>query len=298
MRLPPAHKEIYRDAHPRLVIQKGTQVFVTEYLLTLALWIADTRQGGRGNALYVMPTQRDAEDLSQGRLYKAIDDSPYLQGRLSPPGKRGPARVLLLKVGPGYLYLRGAESPRSLISVDADLVVLDEYDLMRDGTLELALNRLGSSRLGWLRAASTPTIPEAGINGLFLRSDQRYYLLKCPGCGRHQRLTWEENVDQKRCLLVCRRRKCRKPIDLWLPGRWEAAAPSNDQIHGYHISRLYSPLADIRQMVFERQETTPAALQQFSNAVLGEVFVPPGGQLTLDILDRCRGDYQIEEVRR
>jgi len=76
------------------------------------------------------------------------------------------------------------------------------------------------------------------------------------------------------------------------------AAPSNDQIRGYHINRLYSPLANIRQMIYESQATTPAARQLFANAVLGETFVPPGGQLTLDILDRCRGDYRIEEVTR
>ena len=44
-------------------------------------------------------------------------------------------------------------------------------------------------------------------------------------------------------------------------------------------------------MVYESQVTTPAALQEFRNAVLGETFVPPGGRLTLDVLDRCRRDY-------
>ena len=298
MRIIPALQDIYKDTHPFLVIQKAAQVFITEYLITLALWIADTGQGGRGGALYVMPTQRDVEDLSQSRLDKAISDSEYLLSRLKQPRRSGPDRIRLKRIGRGYIFLRGSEATRGLSSIPADVVVLDEYDLMAEGVLELAQKRLGSSQLGWLRVASTPTLPEAGINSLFLQSDQQYYFMKCPGCGLDQRLTWDDNVDQKQYKLVCRSRKCRHPIDLWLPGHWEAAAPANDQIRGYHLSRLYSPLANIRQMVFESQATTPAARQLFSNAVLGETFVPPGGQLTLDILDRCRRDYRVEEVTR
>ena len=59
MRLPPALHEIYRDDHPFIVIQKAAQVFITEYLINVGLWVCETCQGDRGNALYVMPTQAD-----------------------------------------------------------------------------------------------------------------------------------------------------------------------------------------------------------------------------------------------
>jgi hypothetical protein len=296
MDLTPAFWDLYRDDHPFIVIQKAAQVFVSEYLINTALWVADTGQGGRGNALYVMPTQNQMDDFSQARFDKAIGESEYLQGRLfpPPPGRAGPSRQRLKKLGCGYIYFRGAESQRQLTSVDADVVILDEYDQMGEGTLALAQKRVASSHLGFLRLASTPGLPEAGISDLFLQSDQRYYFLKCPGCGYAQRLTWNENVDQKRGLLVCERKRCRKLMDLWGDGRWEAAAPGN-QIRGYHLSRLYSPLADVRQMVYESEATTPAAMRLFNNAVLGETFVPPGGRLTLDVLDRCRHDYGMPD---
>ena len=297
MRLIPALRDLYQDDHPFIVVQKAAQVFVSEYLINTALWIADTGQGGRGNALYVMPTQTQMDDFSQARLDKAIAESPYLQSRLfpRPPGRPGPARQRLKKLGQGYIYFRGADSRRQLTSVDADVVLLDEFDLMGEGVLELAQKRLASSNLRWLRVVSTPRLPEAGINSLFLQSDQRYYSIKCPGCGHAQKLEWEENVDQKRGLRVCCRRRCRKPLDLWAPGRWEEAAPGNDHVRGYHINRLYSPLANIPQMVYESQATTPAALREFRNAVLGESFVPPGGQLSLDVLDCCRRDYGMPD---
>ncbi len=297
MRLVPALQELYEDRHPFIVIQKAAQVGISEYLINTALWVADTGQGGRGNALYVMPTQGHVDDFSQARFDKAIAESLYLQSRLfpPPPGRQGPARQRLKKVGLGYIYLRGADSRRQLTSVDADIVLLDEFDLMGEGVLELAQRRLASSSLGWLRVASTPRLPEAGINALFLQSDQRYYFLKCPACGLAQRLEWEHNVDQKRALVVCRRPRCSKPLNLWAPGHWEITCPGNSDIHGYHLNRLYSPMANIAQMIYESQATTPGALQEFHNSGLGESFVPPGGRLTLDVLDRCRRDYVMPD---
>ena len=66
-------------------------------------------------------------------------------------------------------------------------------------------------------------------------------------------------------------------------------------MRGYHLSRLYSPLANLRQMVYESEATTSSEIQEFQNSVLGETFVPPGGSLSLDLLDRCRRDYDLPE---
>jgi len=296
MRLVPALQELYADRHPFIVIQKAAQVGISEYLINIALWVADTGQGGRGNALYVMPVQGHVDDFSQARFDKAIAESLYLQSRLfpPPPGRQGPARQRLKKVGLGYIYLRGADSRRQLTSVDADIVLLDEYDLMGEGVLELAQKRLASSSLGWLRVASTPRLPEAGINALFLQSDQRYYFVKCPACGLAQRLEWEHNVDQERALVVCRHPRCRKPLDLWVKGEWVPEKSGND-LHGYHISRLYSPLANLRAMIDASEDTTPSGLREFHNSDLGETFVPPGGQLSYGDLDACRGDYEMPD---
>jgi hypothetical protein len=129
------------------------------------------------------------------------------------------------------------------------------------------------------------------VNALFLRSDQRCYYLPCPHCSLEQKLTWERNVDRERALVVCR--ECRRPMDVLAPGRWVAEAPGNDRVHGYHLSRLYSPWADIAAMLEASEATTPSALQEFQNSDLGEVFVPPGSGLTLDVLDRCRRDYAL-----
>ena len=191
----------------------------------MALWAVDTDYAGRGNALFVMPTQNQMDDFAQARFDRAIQDSSYLRGRLQsePPRRKGADSKRLKRLGDGYLYLRGADSRRQMASVDADYVILDEFDQMGDGTLDLARKRLASSAAGRLRIASTPRFSETGVNALFLQSDQRRYYLPCPACGTEQALTWEDNVDQERALVVCH--DCRAPMNLLLEGAWRAEAP-------------------------------------------------------------------------
>ena len=286
---------IARDDHPTVVVQKSAQVGATELLVNLALWAVDTGYAGRGNTLFLMPTQNQMDDFASARFDRAIQDSAYLRERLQPepPRRKGADSKRLKRIGPGYLYMRGADSRRQIASVDADLVILDEFDQMRDGTLELARKRLTSSAAGRLRIASTPRFPETGVNALFLQSDQRRYYLPCPACDLEQALTWEDNIDKERKLRVCR--KCRAPMNLLLEGVWRPEAPGNTEIRGYHLSRLYSPWANLKEMIAASHRDTTAELQEFYNSDLGEVFSPPGGGLTLDELDRCRREYTLEE---
>ena len=291
----PALADIARDAHPLVVVMKSAQVGLTELEVNLALHAADTGYAGRGNVLFLMPNQNQMDDFARSRFDRAIQDSAYLRERLQPepPRRKGADSMRLKRVGDGYIYLRGADSQRQIASVDADLVILDEFDQMGEGVLELAEKRIASSRAGRIVVASTPRYPEAGIDALFRESDRRRYLLPCPSCGLEQALTWAANVDQERALVVCT--ECREPMDVGVKGRWVAEAPGNAMIRGYHLSRLYSPWADIKAMIAASQSPTPRGQQEFRNSDLGQAFVVEGGGLTLDVLDRCREEYSLEE---
>ena len=48
-------------------------------------------------------------------------------------------------------------------------------------------------------------------------------------------------------------------------------------------------------MVYESEATSPSEIQEFQNSVSGETFVPPGGSLSLDLIDGCRRDYDMPE---
>jgi hypothetical protein len=291
----PALEDIARDPHPRLVVQKSAQVGMTELAVNHALWAADTGYAGRGNVLFLMPTQNQMDDFAQQRFDRAIQESPYLRSRLQPePPRRKTADSKRLKqFGNGYIFLRAAESRRQVASVDADIVILDEYDQMLEGIIDLAEKRLSSSRQPLLRVLSTPRLPESGINGLYLESDQRRYFLRCDRCGKEQCLTWENNVDLERALVVCA--GCRVALNTVAQGRWIASAPGNERTHGYHLSRLYSPWVNIPAMIEASQATTPWALQEFYNSDLGEPFVLPNGGLNLDELDQCRRSYKLAD---
>lgn len=291
----PALMDIARDDHPFLVIQKSAQVGVSELLVNLALHACDQKYAGRGHVLLLNPTQNMMDDFTQGRIDRAIQDSPHLRRRLQPepPKRKGADNKRLKRIGEGALYLRGSESRRQIASVDADVVILDEYDQMDDGVLDLSRKRLASSARPLLRVASTPRLPEAGINELYLQSDQRQYVLPCHSCGLEQSLTWPDNIDFERAAVVCR--ACRTPLDVQASGRWVAQAPGNTHIRGYKLSRLYSPWANIPEIIEASRATTIFAVQEFHNSDLGEAFSPPGGGISVDVLDRCRQPYSMDE---
>lgn len=291
----PALAALARDPHPFIVVQKSAQVGLTELMVDRALWAADTGYAGRGNVLYAMPTQSQAEDFAQARFDRAIQDSQYYRSRLQPepPRRKRTDSRRLKRVGVGYIYLRGSDSARQITSIDADVVLLDEFDQMAEGTLDRAHRRLLSSRDPRLLVASTPRYPEAGINRLFLQSDQCRYHLTCEHCELEQALTFESNVDLDDERIVCS--GCRSALDVMKPGRWVPTAPGNEWIRGYHLSSLYSPWLDARSLIEKSRDDTPAALQEFQNSDLGEVFTVPGGGLSRDLLDRCRDDYSLNQ---
>ncbi len=231
----PALADMARDRHSMIVIQKSAQVGVSELVLNCALHAADTGYAGRGNVLLLMPTQNQADYFVNGRVNRAIQDSPCLRGRLQPepPRRKSADNTRLKRLGPGPVYFRGAESKRQIASIDADLVILDEYDQMAEGVLDLAMKRLASSAAPRLIAASTPRRPEAGVNALYLQSDQRRYFIVCRQCGLGQDLQWELNVDTVRGIIVCR--GCRSSLDASVDGHWTAQAPGNERVHGYHF---------------------------------------------------------------
>ena len=291
----PALEDIANDRHSLIVVQKSAQIGCTQLLVHSALWATSTGYAGRGNVLFLMPTQSQMDDFAQSRVDRAIQESDYLSKivRPEPPARRGADSRRLKFVGNGHLYMRGSDSKRQVSSVDADIVMLDEFDQMAEGVFELALKRIASSRAGQIILTSTPRYSETGINGLYLQSDRRRYHIPCPACTLKQPLEWEANVDMESATIVCR--ACRQPMNTRATGAWIADKPGNSEIHGYHINRLYSPWVDIPSMIAANESPTPAGQQEFMNSDLGEVYTQPGSGLTTDDLDNCRRDYVLSD---
>ena len=287
MLIPPALHDIYRDRHPFVVVRKPAQVGVTELNLNLALWAAATNQGDRGNVLYMMPTEEHVNRLSQRRVQQALDASRPLRElvRSEADATRGPQRVQMRSVGPGVIYFSGAEQPRQYAGIDADLAILDEFDLMKEEALPHAMARLRSSRFARLRVTSTPTIPGFGVDRLMQQSDELHYQLNCPSCGRWVEPEFPANVNFERALVVC---DCGAPLPHDLPARWVPSRPDAPDIRGYQLNRLTLPDPPLPEMRMAAAGTVGIGREQFYRQDLGVPYVAADARLTADVLDRCQ----------
>lgn len=269
----PFQKELYSQngaMDREVVIQKATQVGVSTYLLRWAMYHADIRGV---NALYIFPKRQQMYDFADARIRAAIMASEYLKNRI-PSGyvnNKG-----LKQVGGGWLYARGSESKDDLDAVDADVLCLDEYDTLRQENIPDAERRISGSQNGLIRRVGVPSIPNYGIHALFLKSDQREWVVPCDSCSERQELTYEGNVDEETSTLICR--KCRKKLDP-AKGEWVAKYPDRD-VRGYHVPRLVVPGLDLAPIVEARQKTTPYEEAVHHNKDLAQPFAPERGRLS------------------
>lgn len=274
-------KDIYLDESPQIVIMKAAQIGVSELLINTALWFCETKGG---NVLYVMPTQSAMNDFSQARVLPRL-------GYEEP--KKHVAKMGLQKIGRGYFYMRGSDSPRQITTVDADLLIRDEVDWMTTEHIPMMEERLGASEWKWKRDVSTPTYPDFGIHKEFLKTDQHRWMLKCPHCNKHQELDFWENIRDGKVVCV----KCGRPLDRLGKGEWVPEYPSKN-LRGYRVSRLCSPLTTVDSLILAHQEaTSESKLQTFYNFKLGIERSPKGGKVGRDLILSCRDmEYTMPTV--
>ncbi len=193
--------EILLDDSPEQVIMKSAQVGISEYLVMLALYVADSKEK---TVLYLFPTRGHIGDFVRQRVDPIIDDSEYLKARVQGRNvwqnkalkqqSASVANIGLKRIGRGFLFFRGTKSRNDLISVPGDLLIEDELDEMAVENLPLAEERLAASDLKWIRRVSTPWFPGGPIDRSFESSDGRRWHIKCGSCGHWQWLDWYRHV--------------------------------------------------------------------------------------------------------
>jgi hypothetical protein len=299
---------IYRCTAQRLVVYKASQMGASEYAVSYALHAADMLAA---TVLYVFPTDTHVSDFSSARIGPAIEASPYLAGIVvdarGVDGKRGADRVTLKRVRNRFLYLRGAQiSPTGMApqlkSIDADVLILDEVDEMDPRAPSIAVKRLGHSRLAQERRISTPTYTNQGIHAAWQESDQRAWHVRCTHCSERQPLSIQNVVLEWDALgrpvrwhggpaeawAACR--QCERALERLGPGEWVATYPER-AIAGFHLTKLFSPTAQVRDLVEALATTDETKRREAYNQDLGEPYTPKGGQLTAEVLDACRREY-------
>jgi hypothetical protein len=300
--------DLYGSDDQVLVLYKASQMGASEYAVSYVLHAADERMA---TVLYLFPTDTHVSDFSSARIGPAIEASQYLESIVveggAIGGKRGADRVTLKRVRDRFIYLRGAQvkpngQAPQLKSVDADVIVLDEVDEMDPRAPAIAEKRLGHSQIAEQRWISTPTYPGMGIHAKWLESDQREWHIKCEHCGCWQAMTINQVVEawddlgrpvRSHDFVACTR--CGKSLNRLARGEWIAAFPTRN-IAGFHLSKLFSPTANLLALVKGLETTDETKRREAYNQDLGEPYTPRGGQITDEVLDNCKREYALKPV--
>jgi hypothetical protein len=200
-------------------------------------------------------------------------------------------KVGLKQIRDAFLYLRGSQNQKQIISVDADMVILDERDRFTQEHVPYIDKRTLHSTLKWRREASTPTYPGRGVSESYLNSDQRVWKIECGHCKKQQELDFFVNVDFKKKRTICK--KCKKPINRLKKGKW--ITRNESKIHGYKISGIYNPRRTVAELIedYEKAKNSGfSAMQQFYNQVLGLPYEAEGQTLLVTELDNCTQNYE------
>lgn len=269
---------------------KSAQMGISERSVSEAAWICDQLNC---NVLYTFPTQTHLQDFVQARIDPVLALSEYLRSRsdAADDTEKKIMKIGLKRIGRGFLYLRGSQNEKQIITIDADCVFMDERDRFSQDNVPYIEKRLLASNLKWIREISTPTYPGKGIHASFLASDQKVWEIQCEECKLWQELDFFINVDFEKKITFCK--ACKAPIDRYKDGRWTKQNPTSE-ISGYKINGIYNPSASIADMIKKYGEAQMggfSALQQFFNQDLGLPYESAGQKLSNNDIESAKGDF-------
>lgn len=243
--------------------------------------------------MYMIETLQKAENFSKARLEPMIRDNSWMQI----DNAKTSHNTILEKFYPGgYLSIVGANSPSGLSSKPIRVLIADEVDNypLSAGKLGSPLN-LAMQRTETYDNRKIIIISSPGVEGMskvhpyFMQSDQRYYFVPCPNCGKQQRLVWAQMKfpDRKpensyyECI-NCREKLTEKDkFRMIEEGGWQKQNPEILYRPGFQLSRMYSVFSPWKKMVEDFLEAKKislsgdtGALQVFINSSLAELWKP------------------------
>jgi hypothetical protein len=284
--------EKYPESYPRtFVCTKSTQAGITTMALVRMLHFM-THWTGR--VMYMMPRQKDVLDLVGTRLDPLLKASPMLNGL------RGiPDNMQTKAIGNSFVYFQeGTMEPRS---IPIDLLFVDEVDLTAPENIGTATNRLDDSSWKLRYYLSTPTVNNYGIHKMWLASDMRKWLVKCPKCNKEQEIQWDQNLRMEgnpanptSVYYGCHSCDAEITLSHMQTGRWVAERPElSDTTVGFHVHQMLTTPARVLYAQFRDPLETEV---EFHRKRLGMPFELDGGSLEAD--DVYAGCYLDEPYEK
>jgi hypothetical protein len=238
------------------------------------------------SVLYVLPnTNPDASDFSASRFDMMLELSDHLKNLFSDTRNIGHKRA-----GTRNMWIRGSRSTSGLKNIDPSFIVLDEFDEMDMGKVELALRRADGQWSSRLWCISTPTFPEKGIHSLFLESTQEHWTFKCPKCSRRIELIYPD------CLVVTSDDMYSEELK-----KTHTICPdckeTERMARGFHVNQLSScvkPPWKFAQTVLKARYSK-AAEQELWNSLCGLPHIVDGAKLTEAEVSACQVDRKMSD---
>jgi len=300
----PCLVDIVKDDHPFRVILKSAQSRISEIHVAEALHDCIKE---KGNVLYTFPAGEQMQQFVDARARPAVMNNPFLSKYIT-----GSLNLKKFNINRNSLYFRGTQKRQQMISVDASKLYADEIAEYEDGSIINTLDkRLGAAKKPKRRYYSTPKFSGSDIALYYYGSevqkergsDQRVWTIQCERCGQwNEDLLWFENVldlnekdikfsfYQPDAIVICR--KCKKPLNRLSVGEWVAKLTKNsDYCHGYHISKLFAPTANLNDMMLDSKN--PVKEQEFWNSDMGLPYEVKGSRLTDAVIDNARGTHLL-----
>ena len=253
--------QILNDMRPHVVVRKPSQKGLTwvfeRYVFALMMRYKDkpykykdhtgVERSRFPEAIYSFETKSKASSWSKIRLKKIKDDNIHVRDAL----KMGETdSVLLMKLGRCGIHLVGRATVRDVLSISADIVMVDEKDRDQDPsvaaqigsrTLESVFMNTPSTK-GITRETSTPEVSGTGISLQYESSDEAEWAIICVKCGREQTMSYPESIGNfyekgdeplkdiqtgYALLPFWRCVYCHEPIDWVTIGKWSSEDPDH-----------------------------------------------------------------------
>ena len=288
----------------KVVMMYGAQLSKTEILLNTFGYFADYDPAP---IMFLMPSQKLAEDFASTRLNDMVASTPQLRSKVTE--KEGGRDTKLQKeFSGGYIALTGSNSATELSSRPIRVLLADEIDRFPSNVqgegdpLNLAIERTKTFWNKKIVVTSTPTIKNSSrIESEYLNSTQEEYYIPCPACGSFQKLEWRnivfDGVGHKcvDCLEVSPEHGWKKNL---IHGIWQASNVDIDPylVRGFKISELYSPFSKWSSIIkkFLDSKGDAQLMKVFTNTTLGETWEEKIEKINFLDLEKRREVYGVE----
>lgn len=318
----PFQRQLVDDDSRRSVTIKPSQVGVSEVYQRVALMYLARHNHRKG--IYAYPDDDMRKKNVQTRVMPMVEDTPaFSPEEVSKDWIRS---IQLLQLNSNaFLYVTGSKVGDAT-STDADYTFLDEYDLHDMSIAALFSSRLQNSDWKIEKYFSTPTFTEFGVHGLYTKSDQTEYLIKCDGCNHWQFPMFDRrwvkipglptefetltdltqdvldtyHINMAHAHVCCE--KCSRPLDLGRESNrnWVTKYPSRTaMMRGFRVNPFSvstRPPIDIVVDLFKYKKNN--FMRGFNNSVLGEPEDSSRNRIDLGDIRRAFRSAAIPEVDR